>query len=52
MSYSSAAFAGAVCFVHVWYEVRRCVFNCYIGSVNVVVVRPPAAVHQPRTHTP
>ena len=31
-------------------EVRRCVFNRYIGRENVVVVRSPA-VHQPHTHT-
>ena len=46
-----------------WYEVRRCVFDCCIGRVNIipgsgvpcnnaVVVRPPAAaVRQPHTYT-
>ena len=31
-------------------EVRQCVFDCCVGRENVVVVRPPAAVHQPHTH--
>ena len=37
---------------YAWYKVRQCVFDCCIWGVNIVVVRPPHAVHQQHTHTP
>ena len=31
--------------LYTWYEVRRCVFGCWVGFFSVVAVRSPTSVH-------